>query len=87
MALRHRAAGHQTGQLSPHCRGIIVSFAFANGDLVQRTVEVSLSGRRGSRSGFEGDMMLKQRVAMDILSRLLMLSAMLFISVIVLYWR
>jgi hypothetical protein len=32
-------------------------------------------------------MMLKQRVAMDILSRLLMLSAMIFIGMIVLYWR
>lgn len=29
----------------------------------------------------------KQRVAMDMLSRLLMLSAMLFIGAIVLYWR
>jgi hypothetical protein len=32
-------------------------------------------------------MIHKQRVAMDVLSRLLMLSAMIFIGVIVLYWR
>jgi hypothetical protein len=32
-------------------------------------------------------MINKQRVALDTLSRLLMLSAMIFIGVIVLYWR
>ena len=32
-------------------------------------------------------MIQKQRVAFDLLSRVLLLSAMIFIGVIVLYWR
>jgi hypothetical protein len=42
----------------------------------------------GSRKRFEAIMMIqKQRVAFDLLSRVLLLSAMIFIGVIVLYWR
>ena len=77
---------HTTGQLLPHWREMIACPLLRAGDLFSVPRD-QLPGPHGPRNRFEATMILKQRVAMDILSRLLMLSAMIFIGVIVLYWR